>query len=61
MKDILSITALLILLLGMLTIAFCPFIIAIHTGNWWYLFLFSVNWIPIVFYIWLVSPLVRIL
>jgi hypothetical protein len=39
-----------IILIGLLLLitAFSPVIIAANTGNWWYLFLFTIVWIPVV-------------
>jgi len=49
MKTILEIILILFgfsLILGFL---FMPLIAVILTGNWWYLFLFFVSWIPAIF------------
>jgi len=49
MKTLLKFILFLFLMIFSLTIFLIPLIVSITTGNWWYMFLFSVSWIPALF------------
>ncbi len=61
LKDLILIIIFIILLILLLATFFSPFIISFITGNWWFIFLFTVTWIPTWFEVLIIGIIAKLL